>query len=63
MGWGQWEEGITRTTIKDTWTKPQGGWKQGREIKNKKRKKKFPLDTDPVLFHSNTFLGQGLKST
>ena len=21
MGWGQWEEGITRTTIKDTWTK------------------------------------------
>ena len=21
MGWGQWEEGITGTTIKDTWTK------------------------------------------
>ena len=26
MGWGrgQWEEGITGTTIKDTWTKPMG---------------------------------------
>ena len=24
MGWGQWEEGITGTTIKDTWTKPRG---------------------------------------
>ena len=23
MGWGQWVEGITRTTIKDTWTKPR----------------------------------------
>ena len=23
-GWGQWVEGITRTTIKDTWTKPRG---------------------------------------
>ena len=21
MGWAQWEEGITGTTIKDTWTK------------------------------------------
>ena len=21
MGWGQWEEGITGTSIKDTWTK------------------------------------------
>ena len=21
MGWGQWEEGITGTTITDTWTK------------------------------------------
>ena len=20
------------TTIKDTWTKPRGGWKQGREV-------------------------------
>ena len=33
MGWGQWEEGITGTTIKDTWTKSmgrvevgEGGW-------------------------------------
>ena len=24
MGWGQWEEGITGTTIKDTWTKSRG---------------------------------------
>ena len=24
MGWGQWEEGITGTTIKDTWAKPGG---------------------------------------
>ena len=24
MGWGQWEKGITGTTIKDTWTKPRG---------------------------------------
>ena len=23
-GWGQWGEGITGTTIKDTWTKPRG---------------------------------------
>ena len=24
MGWGQWEEGIIGTTIKDTWIKPRG---------------------------------------
>ena len=24
MGWGQWEEGIAGTTIKDTWTKSGG---------------------------------------
>ena len=24
MGWGQWEEGITGTNIKDTWTKSRG---------------------------------------
>ena len=39
MGQGQWEEGITGTTIKDTWTKPRGmvearegggfGWGEG----------------------------------
>ena len=42
MGLGQWEEGITGTTIKDTWTKSRGrvevgegggfswvGWKDG----------------------------------
>ena len=39
MGCGQWEEGITGTTIKDTWTKPRGrvearegggfGWSRG----------------------------------
>ena len=41
MGWGQWEEGITGTTIKDTWTKSRGrvevegggsagvGWRDG----------------------------------
>ena len=38
-GWGgEWEEGITGTTIKDTWTKPRGrvevgspgvGWRDG----------------------------------
>ena len=32
MGWGQWEEGITGTTIKNTWTKPRGGWTWGREV-------------------------------
>ena len=25
MGWVQWEEGITGTTIKDTWTKSREG--------------------------------------
>ena len=29
MGWGQWEEGIAGTIIKDTWTKSRGG---GREV-------------------------------
>ena len=42
MGRGQWEEGITGTTIKDTWTKSRervevgegggfiwGGWRDG----------------------------------
>ena len=24
MGWGQWEEGIAGTIIKDTWTKSGG---------------------------------------
>ena len=24
MGWGQWKEGITISTIKDTWTKSRG---------------------------------------
>ena len=24
MRWGQWEEGIIGTTIKDTWTKSRG---------------------------------------
>ena len=24
MGWGQWEEGITGTTLKDTWRKSRG---------------------------------------
>ena len=24
MGWGQWEEGISGTIIKDTWTKSGG---------------------------------------
>ena len=24
MGWGQWDEGITGTTIMDTWTKSRG---------------------------------------
>ena len=26
-------EGFSEITIKDTWTKPRGGWEQGREIK------------------------------
>ena len=25
MGWGQWEEGIAGTIMKDTWTKSGGG--------------------------------------
>ena len=29
MGWGQWEEGITGTIIKDTWTKSGGGVGKG----------------------------------
>ena len=24
MGWGQWEEGIAGTIVKDTWTKSRG---------------------------------------
>ena len=28
MGWGQWEEGIIGTTMKDTWTKSKG-WVEG----------------------------------
>ena len=33
MGRGQWGEGITGTTVKDTWTKTkgEGGSKGGRE--------------------------------
>ena len=31
-GRGQWVEGITGTTIKDTWTKPRGRWEGGREV-------------------------------
>ena len=30
-GKGQWGEGFSGTTIKDTWTKPRRVWKQGRE--------------------------------
>ena len=46
MGWGQWEKGITGTTIKDTWTKSRGrvevgegggfgwvGWRDGEKMK------------------------------
>ena len=29
MGWGQWEEGITGTTVKDTWTKSRGRVEEG----------------------------------
>ena len=45
MEWGQWEEGITGTTIKDTWTKSRGrvevregseigwdGWRDGEKM-------------------------------
>ena len=31
MGKGQWGEGITGTTIKDTWTKSRGRMEEGRE--------------------------------
>ena len=31
MGWGQWEEGITGTTIKDKWTKTRGRVEVGRD--------------------------------
>ena len=31
-GRGQWGEGFSGTTIKDTWTNQGGGWKQGREV-------------------------------
>ena len=29
---GQWGEGFSGTTIKDSWTKPRGGWQQGRRV-------------------------------
>ena len=29
MGWGQWEEGIIGTTLKDTWTKSRGRMEVG----------------------------------
>ena len=29
MGWGQWEEGITGTTLTDTWTKSRGSVEVG----------------------------------
>ena len=29
MGWGQCEEGITGTTLKDTWTKSRGSVEVG----------------------------------
>ena len=32
MGRGQWGEGFTGTTIKDTWTKPRGMVEVGREV-------------------------------
>ena len=31
MGWGQWEEGITGTTIKTHGQNQGGGWKCGRK--------------------------------
>ena len=31
MGRGQWGEGFTGTTIKDTWTKPRGRVEAGEE--------------------------------
>ena len=32
MGWGQWEEGIAGTIMKDTWTKSGGMVGVGREV-------------------------------
>ena len=32
VGRGQWGEGFSGTTIKDTWTIPRDRWKQGREL-------------------------------
>ena len=32
MGRRQWGEGFTGTTIKDTYIKSRGGWKQGGEV-------------------------------
>ena len=32
MGWGQWEEGITGTTINDTWTKSRGREEAGKGV-------------------------------
>ena len=32
MGRGQWGEGTTGTTIKDTWTKSRGRVEWGREV-------------------------------
>ena len=32
MGRGQWGEGFTGTTIKDTWTKSRGRRRWGREV-------------------------------
>ena len=32
MGRGQWGEGITGTTIKDTWKNQGGGLRWGREV-------------------------------
>ena len=29
MGWEQWEEGFTGTSIKDTWTKSRGSQELG----------------------------------
>ena len=32
MGWGQWEEGITGTTIRTHGQNQGGGWRWGREV-------------------------------
>ena len=45
MGWGQWEEGITGTTIKDTWTKSRGRV----EGLSKKEKKLMEVDNSGVI--------------